>query len=393
MAEIIVLPKIGVNMVEGTVFEWNAAVGDKIAKGDVLITVETDKSTQEVYSPVGGTVLSYLVEIGKTIPCQTPIAVIGEPGENIDNLVKGVSLEEMSSAPEPSQAASTPAVPAPVVSNRPGGRVRISPLAKKLAKQSGINIFNLAPATPGGRITKADVERYLQGHGGSAADKRIPLTGIRRVIANKMSESNQNVPRVALNMQVDATEILKWKDSARAQGYKIGINEIIIKALGKALKEHPMMNARIEGDEIIVASEINVGVAVDAENGLIVPVIKDVPSKGVSDISADLRALAARGRAGTLGLDGMSGGTFSYTNLGMLGVDHFVPVVNTPECGILAVGAIKKELVVKEDDSTSVKSLFWMTLAFDHRIIDGAPAARFLADLKRILEWPLSLLQ
>jgi pyruvate dehydrogenase E2 component (dihydrolipoamide acetyltransferase) len=209
-----------------------------------------------------------------------------------------------------------------------------------------------------------------------------------------MSLSSRNVPRAALTLSVDAAEILKWKKDAKEDGLKIGITEIIIKALGKALRMHPMMNSRLEDEEIVISRDVNVGVALDSEKGLLVPVIRRVTGKGVGEIAAELRSLAAAGKAGILGPEGMTGGTFTLTNLGMIGIEEFTPLVNYPECGILAVGAVKKEMVVNQDDeSCSVRPMFRMTIVFDHRIIDGAPAGRFLADLKRLLEHPLSLLQ
>jgi pyruvate dehydrogenase E2 component (dihydrolipoamide acetyltransferase) len=407
MAEVFVLPKIGVNMVEATIIEWNVTVGDKINEEDVLVTVETDKAAQEISSSRSGTVLAILVEPGKTIACQEPIAVIGEAGEDIENLLgsfKGSEEKPVENEAPAEKPAAAP-TPVPAVENAyispvsSTGRIRISPLAKKMAKLNGINPAALSPASPGGRIVSNDVNLFLQGRGGSAAgsaavEQRIPMTGIRRAIANRMSLSNQNVPRAALTLSVDATEILKWRAAAKKQGVKIGVTEIIIKALGKVLNDHPMMNARLEDDEYVVSSAANISVAVDSERGLLVPVIRDAASKSVSDISAELRNLAAKGRAGSLGPDEMAGGTFTLTNLGMIGIEEFVPVVNYPECGILAVGAIKNVIVEDEQHGNfSSKPFFKMTLAFDHRIIDGAPAARFLSDLKKVLEWPLGLVQ
>jgi pyruvate dehydrogenase E2 component (dihydrolipoamide acetyltransferase) len=280
-------------------------------------------------------------------------------------------------------------------------RIRISPLAKKIANENGISLASLAPAEKGERITKKDVLLFMAGKGRTAqvaapaargAEKRIPLTLIRKTIASRLSLSNQTKPKAVLDVRVDATEILKWKDTAKANGLKIGVSEVIIKALGKVLSEYPLLRARLENDELIISDMVNVGVAVDTTKGLMVPVIKNVHQKGMAEIAAELRSLAAKARSGSLSLEEMTEGTFSVTNLGMLGIERFTPVINPPECGILAVGAIRKELVVDpEDDSISIKPLFWISLAFDHRIIDGAPAGEFLMALKSLLEWPLSL--
>ncbi len=412
MAEVIVLPKIGVNMVEASIVEWGVTVGDAISKDDLLAFIETDKATQEIYSPQTGTVLALLVELGQLVQCQEPIAVIGKPGENIDEILKKHGMPEtINKGGSDSGPYFGPATDDQKEKDGPGneskkiiqntGRVRISPLVKKIAKENRINLDKLSPSVSGSRITKNDVLRFLEdaqsnslreGLGDQAAGERIPLTGIRRTIANRMSLSNQNVPSAALSLRVDAAEILKWKEAAKKQGIKIGPTEIIIKALTRALKDYPMMNSRLDEKEIIIASAVNIGVAVDTDKGLLVPVIKNAAAKGVNEISRELESLVSGARDGSLSPDDMTGGTFTITNLGTIGIEQFIPVVNYPEAGILAVGVIRKEVVVAanidgDGDTSSIKPLFWITLAFDHRIVDGAYAGKFLVTMKDLLEY------
>jgi len=409
MAEYIVLPKMGVNMVEAIIVEWSVDIGGKVQEGDVIAVAETDKAAQDIYAPKTGTILAHVVELGKVVKCQEPIAIIGAAGEKTEDLLQNKAPDSITKTlPQMMDTAQMTLSPdnlkveeSPTATSTTTARIRISPLAKKMALDHGISVASLAPAEKGERITKKDVLRFLAGKGentpvrdnpSAVAEKRIPLSLVRKTIASRLTLSNQTKPKAVLDVRVDATEILKWKEAAKEQGLKIGVSEVIIKALGKALSEYPMLRARLENDELIISEAISIGVAVDTGKGLMVPVIRNVDKKGMAEISAELRLLAAKARSGTLSMDEMSGGTFSVTNLGMLGIERFTPVINPPECGILAVGTIRKELVVdQKDDSISIKPLFWISLAFDHRVVDGAPAGEFLMALKSLLEWPLSL--
>ncbi len=413
MAEYIVLPKMGVNMVEAIIVEWSVAIGGKVQEGDVIAVAETDKAAQDIYAPKAGVILAHVVELGKVVKCQEPIAILGTAGENIEDLHKKKAPVPTTNAaqtilPQITNSAQTTLSPAglkieesPIESGTTTARIRISPLAKKMAGDHGISLTSMVPAQKGERITKKDVLRFLEGKGSptaipdihsAVAEKRIPLSLVRKTIASRLSLSNQTKPKAVLDVRVDATELLKWKEAAKTKGLKIGVSEVIIKALGKVLSEYPLLRARMENDELIISEAVNIGVAVDTSKGLMVPVIRNADRKGMAEISAELRTQAAKARSGSLSMDEISGGIFSVTNLGMLGIERFTPVINPPECGILAVGAIRKELVVDpKDDSISIKPLFWISLAFDHRVIDGAPAGEFLMALKSLLEWPLSL--
>lgn len=414
MAELIVLPKIGVNMVEATIQTWLVDVGAPVNEGEPLLEAETDKSTQEIYSPATGTILAHLVPAGTTVECQTAIAVIGEAGEDFSHLLGegGASVDTETAE----TAADEPARPqtgdsaggggVPPASVPAGGRIRISPLARRIARDHGIDIAVLTPAEPGARITKEDVLTYLSTEpeevprpkvvAGSTTggERRTPMTRIRKVIARRLTESAQTIPRAVLNVRVDATGLLEWKDVSRKQGQKLGITGMIIRALANALPDHPLLNSRLDGEEIVTTDVVNVGVAVDSNEGLMVPVLHNANGRTAREIGRELEILVGKARSGKLEAADVEGGTFTITNLGMLGIEQFIPVINPPQCAILAVGAITREVIpLDTGDGTRTRSVFWMSLAFDHRIVDGAPAGRFLQDLKSLLEHPVGMVE
>lgn len=400
MAKVINLPKIGVNMTEAVVVEWLVSEGDEITLDQHIVTMETDKAAQDIYSSDSGVILKILREEGETVICQEPFYVIGEPGEDVSLLISGKneSVKKL-----PSQLKSL--VPkSSIQGETPSQRIKISPLAKKMAKENGIDYHVLSPASPGARITEKDVEGYLQGlalpqiqtkpgldSGEPAGDRELPLTGIRRTISDRMTVSASSIPRAVLNLRVTAEELLRWKEKSAENGNKIGITDIIIKAVSKAIQRHPLINARFDGNKITILHDINIGVAVDTERGLMVPVVHHADQKGVLEISRELRQKAARARSSQIQNDDINYGTFTITNMGMLGIEQFIPIINPPQCAILAVGSIEKEVVVDDNDQFQVQRRFWLSLAFDHRIIDGAPAGKFLSELKKILEWPILL--
>jgi pyruvate dehydrogenase E2 component (dihydrolipoamide acetyltransferase) len=406
MAKEMTLPKIGVNMTEATIVEWMVKEGDTIQEGDHILTAETDKATQEIYSTQSGVLAQILAKEGETVQTQQTIAVISESGEDIESAKKtkpATENSENTSAPQ-----SAPMIESPSSSASPGmehklplDRVRISPLAKKSAKDLGIDFRCVPPAKPGARITKKDVDAYVQGRpitGADAAstdmviDRTIPLSGIRKTIGERMTQSVTTMPRAILNVRVDAENLLAWKKGCAERGNKVGMTDLIVKAAARAVSEYPLLNSRLVKNEIHIFKNVNVGVAVDTEKGLMVPVIHNAAAKGVVEISTELREKAARARAGNPRPEDLQNGTITITNLGMIGIEQFIPVINPPECAILAVGSIVREpMVIDETDDIVVKPMFWISLAFDHRIIDGVPTGRFLMELKKILEWPLSL--
>ena len=407
MAKVINLPKIGVNMTEAIVVEWVVSEGDETEVDQHIVTMETDKAAQDMYSSESGVILKILKDVGEKIVIQDPLYIIGERGEDISQLLVELNNEEISDAGSSieSPEAAAPQASASVQINKGqteaiSRRIKISPLAKKIAKDNNIDFSMLSSAAPGLRIVKKDVKAYLQGaalpqrisYGNEAAvDRELFLTGIRRTIAERMTLSATTIPSAVLNLKINAEELIKWKKKSAENGNKIGFNEIIIKAAAKTIEKYPMINARFDGSKITVLKDINIGAAVDTEKGLMVPVIHNANNKGVLEISSELRQKAARARSGQIKSDDLNNGTFTITNLGMLGIEQFVPIINPPQCAILAVGSIEKDVVVDDTDQFQIQNRLWLTLVFDHRIIDGAPAGKFLRDLKRILEWPLLL--
>ena len=369
---------------------------DKVKDGDPIMEAETDKSTQEIYATESGIVAKLLVSEGDTVPCYTDIMVL------VDEGVEYVEEDEpkQAAAPQaaaPVETAKKPATPVPVAPVKAGGRVRISPLAKKIAKENGIDFHSIPPKAPGARIVKEDVLRFLK-NGGAAAQATeqagadleiIPMSPMRRTIATRMTKSVLEKPCVNLVTTADATALLALRAKYKEKGIKVSMDAILAKMAAKALSAHRNINTILEEDgQLHVKRDINVGVAVDTEKGLMVPVVKQADKKSLLEISENLSALVEDAKAFHLAAEDMSGGTFTITNLGMFGVEEFGPIINPPECCILGVGALKREFVPDEAGQPKLTTTFKMTLVFDHRIVDGAPAARFLRDLKELVEMP-----
>lgn len=400
MAREMILPKIGVNMTEATIGRWLVKVGDMVAEGDPVIEAETDKSTQEIYATESGIVAALLHDEGDTVELYKPVMVFIDEGEvyssdgGAEELKKTIEMEEV---PEPVKQVVAKAAPA-AIPPRPaqaGGRIRISPLAKKMAGALGVDITRVRPATAGGRIVAKDIEAFRASGTsmGTAASyggelERIPMSGVRRTIAARMLQSAQERPTVPLTTTADASAIIALREKYKGKGIAISFDAILAKIAAKALTRNRYINAVLDGGDIVVKRAVNVGVAVDAPNGLVVPVIKNADMKGLPAIGEELAGLSGDAAAGRLATEDMQDGTFTITNLGMFGVEQFAPIINPPECCILGVGAIAKQFVPDENDQPVVKRLFQMTLVFDHRIVDGAPAARFLRDFRDYVEMP-----
>ena len=397
MAKVINLPKIGVNMTEAVVVEWVVSEGDETKVDQHILSMETDKDVQDIHSSDSGVILKILRNAGDTVLCQEPLYIIGERGENISELLSELKTGETSlekpTPPPPTAQLHQNSIEKEISSQR----TIISPLAKKIAKENNIDFHLITPAIPGSRIVKKDVQNYLQGAAFPQTatqidiDRELPLTGIRRTTAERMTLSASTIPKAVLNLKVNGEELLKWKVKSAENGDKISLTDIIIKATGMTIKKYPMLNARFDGNKITLLKNINIGVAVHTERGLMVPVIHQADQKGVLEISKELRQKAARARSGQVKGDDMTNGTFTITNMGMLGIEQFIPIINPPQCAILAVGSIEKEVIANDKDEIQIQRRFWLSLAFDHRIIDGAPAGRYLNDLKKMLEWPLLL--
>ncbi len=407
MAKFMTLPKIGVNMVEGVISEWLVAEGDSIKFGDMALRAETDKDIQDIPADQGGTVLKIIAQPGDVVECYAPIAIVGEAGEKFDDLLKELESGGGAAAAAPAEEEAAPAAAAPAAAPAaeaaPVGRVKISPLARKIAKEMGIDYTKVTPK--GVRITKADILAYKEAAPAAApaaaapaaapaARNTVPYTGIRKVIGSRMVESTVTKPVAVLTVSVDMTKLIAWRKEINENAdIKVGFNELIAKACARALQDHPMINAQLagDGDTINIMDEINIGIAVDTDRGLLVPVLKDVDKKGVIQLADEFKGLVERVKSGATQPGDLSGGTFTISNLGSFGIEFFKAIINPPECVILAVGATIKQPVVVNDEIV-IRPIMKITLTFDHRIVDGAPAAKFLTRVKDLLEDPMKII-
>ena len=397
-----VLPKIGVNMTEAVIAKWLVRVGDKVEEGEAIAEAETDKSVQEIYSTDSGIVAQFLFSEGETVQCYQDMLIFVDEGETFAGDTP-VSQNETKASVPPAETAEPETAPA--VSSKSAlsavDRVRISPLAKKMAAELGIDPARVRPGTPGGRIVKADILAFRSADFRSVPPdapevaeivEKIPMTPVRKAIAAKMTESHREKPCASLSITVQANAILALRAKYRERGIAVSMDAIFARIAGSALSRHRGVIAVLEGDAILVKRDIHVGVAVDTPKGLMVPVIRDADKKSLAEIGEDLAKKAGQAKEGRIAAESISGGTFTITNLGMFDVERFTPIVNSPECCILAVGAIRKTFIPDEDDQPVLTKVFEMTLVFDHRIIDGVPAARFLKDFKDFAENPELLL-
>ena len=433
MATEVIMPVLGMTMESGIIVEWMRKEGDSVTEGEVLFNVETDKSVMEVEARAAGTLLKILHGPGDEVPIQQVIGYIGSPGETIagngDGDTGGGAVSEAVSSVD---AAGTGAIDAPgddtpaIASPEQNGqgmpvmaetdgrpdRIKISPKARKHARDLGVAIENIVGTGPGGRIVFSDVEAYavqapatapapsavpaMAGPGSKRVQSRAPLSGLRKVAAARLAESASTIPHFFLTMEVDMTRITSLREQLLAYGEKRGlarvsVNDLIIKAAGITLRAFPAVNASLDGNEIVQYADVNVGFAVALDDGLVVPVVASADQKSVFEIAAITRALGEKARGKGLGPEDYGYGTFTISNLGMYGVDQFTAIINPPEAAILAVGRIK-ETPVAVDGKVEIKAMMSITLSSDHRLIDGAVAGRFLAHFRDILEQPLELL-
>ena len=457
MATEIIMPVLGMTMESGIIVEWMKEEGDSVAEGEVLFNVETDKSVMEVEAKASGTLLKILHGPGDDVPIQQVIGYIGEAGEAIveaddvsapgdgDAATNGTTAGTANgtSGGEDAPAATTDgaadgttggqddAAAAGATTPGPSGRVKISPKARRHARDLGIAIEHIAGTGPSGRIVFSDVEAFAArtaaaaqapapapatpaptpapaaasapaaapaaaGPGSKRVQRRAPLSGLRKVAATRLAESASTVPHFYLTMDVDMSRLTGLREQLIAYGEKRGlarvsVNDLIIKAAGIALRSFPAVNASLEDGEVVEYADVNVGFAVALDDGLVVPVVASADQKSVFDIAAATRYLGEKARGKGLGPEDYGYGTFTISNLGMFGVDQFTAIINPPEAAILAVGRVKDTPVVV-DGKVEIKAMMSITLSSDHRLIDGAVAGRFLSHLREILEQPLELL-
>jgi pyruvate dehydrogenase E2 component (dihydrolipoamide acetyltransferase) len=449
----IFLPQLGQTMEEGTIEKWHKQEGDTVAKGEVLYELTTDKATLEVESFASGVLKKVLANEGQTLPVNQLIAVIGDPDEDVPEeflkveappaaaasagAAQAPAAAAPAAAPQPAEGAVT-AVAAPVAALA-GGRTFSSPRARKVAEEQrvpvgavrgtgpdgrvverdvleylaalqevrhtpaaaavayemGVSLLEVASSVEGRRVTREDVEAAVSAglvrpREGGVAEERVPFTPMRKTIAQRMTAAKQNVPHFYLVGDIGMGAARQMLDALKAQGKRATVTALLIKAVGIALREHPRVNARFDGDAVVLNRGCNVGVAVAVDDGLFVPVVRGADRKGLSAISEELRSLAATAREGKLIPEQYEGGSITVSNLGMFGVDYFIPIINEPQSCIIGVGRVTDEVVVR-DGGIRVEQVMKVSLSADHRAIDGALCAQFFQTLKDILEDPSGL--
>ncbi len=426
MVELINMPKLGFDMREGKLGEWVKKEGEAVGQGEIIAIIETDKASVEVPAFRSGVLHKILVPAGESVPIGTPIAVIGEAGEQVDLAALGVAAA--AAAPAAAAAAATPApveagpvAPAPTeeAAAAEGGRLAASPVALRMAGELGIDLRKVKGSGPGGRIIKRDIEAYLaaQDQAARAAKaaapatvtpplaipsyeptpggyRAVPLTGMRQTIGRRMVESKTTMPHFYVTVDVDMAAAMALRSQLNAllpEERKISVNDFVIKAAALALRQFPNLNATFAGDEIRIHDQVNIGIAVAREAGLVVTVVRDCDTKPLAQIAAEARELVARAREGRMKPDDMVGGTFTISNLGMFDVDNFIAIIGPGQAAILAISSVKQVPVVK-DGQLAVGTRMKATISADHRVTDGAEAARFMQAFKAALEQPLQLL-
>ena len=381
MATVIAMPKLGLSMKTGTVGKWLKKEGDAVKKGEAIVEVMTEKITNKVEAPADGTLLKIVSQKGAKLPVGGLMGVIGEAGEDI--------TAALSSAGAPAEAGAAAAAPAP------GGKVKISPAARKLAEENGIDYSRITGTGPEGRITREDVENAIANGVGPADDREAlevqPYEGMRKAIGDNMANSWTIAPKVTHMVDVDMTGMLALRKSVNeglSDKEKVSVTALLIKAIARAIEIKPRVNSILDGDQVKTLKEINIGMAVALDDGLIVPPIKNANTKKLNDVNKEVKDLAKRGRKNKLNPDEMVGSTFTITNVGAYNsVDHFTPIINQPEVAILGIGrTIEKPVVV--NGQIVIRPMMGLSLAFDHRVVDGAPAAEYLAVLIDLIEHP-----
>ena len=404
MAEVVSMPKLGFDMAEGRLVRWVKSEGEAVRKGEVLVEIETDKATVEVEAAVSGTVRKHLVNEGTSVPVGTPIAVLGDPEESLD-------LESLGAAPRASSPETAVAPSRPVAAAEPSrpalflpspepaaGQVKASPVARRLAAERGLDLAAIAGSGPGGRVVKRDIQAALQdtppASGPVGETERIPVSKLRGLIGRRMTQAKQQVPHFYITAEIDAGRLMALRQEWNAlqpEGHKASVNDFVVKAAALALRQFPNLNASLEGQEIVRHGQVNVGVAVALEEGLLTVVCRDADRKSIRLISDEVREMIARARQGKVRPDDIQGSTFSVSNLGMFDIDHFIAIVNPPEAAILAIGSARQEPVV-ERGQVVIGQRMKVTLSADHRVTDGAEGARWLQVLRGCLEDPLQLI-
>tara|TARA_Y100000385_G_scaffold291623_1_gene370855 strand:+ start:4675 stop:5934 length:1260 start_codon:yes stop_codon:yes gene_type:complete len=418
MAEVILMPKLSDTMTEGVVAEWIKKVGDEVSNGELLAEIETDKATMEFESFYDGVLLHVGVGKGEAAPVNSLLAIIGEKGEDVAKLIeeaKSASTQEApkeeakkevtAPSPEPvtvQEAEPVVATPAPAIVADSNGRVFASPLAKSMANERGIDLANVIGTGESGRIVKRDIEHYVpyvpamgggkRAHVGTEQFTEEPISQMRKTIAKRLAESKFTAPHFYLTIEMDMDRAIDMRKSLKElDAGKVSFNDMVIKAVSLALREHPNVNSSWMGDVIRRNQHVHIGVAVAVDEGLLVPVVRFADGKGMEEIGAEVRVLAQKAKDKKLQPAEWEGNTFTISNLGMFGIEEFTAIVNPPDSCIMAVGGIRQVPVVKEGKVVP-GNVMKVTLSCDHRVVDGATGAAFLNTFKTYMENPVSLL-
>jgi pyruvate dehydrogenase E2 component (dihydrolipoamide acetyltransferase) len=421
MAEVVYMPKLSDTMTEGVVATWNKKVGDTVKEGEILAEIETDKATMEFESFYNGTLLHIGVETGKSAPVNSILAIIGNAGEDISSILN--ATPSVVDKEEPNKETSNEPILSPTPSSSPtevknvvpvsqpvnvvsptnsNGRIFASPLAKRLAEEKGIDIASIAGTGDGGRVTKRDVDHYvpytpaertfISASSGVESYNDEPVSQMRKTIARRLAESKFTAPHFYLTLDIDMDNAISARKALNAmEGVRVSFNDMVIKSVAVALKQHPNVNSAWMGDFIRRNQHVHVGVAVAVDEGLLVPVIRFADSKGLLEISSEVRSYAKKAKEKKLQPSDWEGNTFTISNLGMFGIESFTAIVNPPDSCILAVGGIKEVPVIKNGEVVP-GNVMKVTLSCDHRVVDGATGAAFLQTFKQYMENPVSML-
>ena len=395
MATEIVMPKLGLTMESGAISAWLVAEGEEVQKGQALLEIATDKVTMEVEAQADGILRKILVPAGEEVPVSTTIGVIADQDEDIGSY--GAAGPSDPAPPTPASPTPAPQAPTPAADSDGRRPHKTSPKARKIAAEHGLDLSGVNGSGPGGRIVSADVLALVEQAGPVPAPApapapvsagRIELSRAEQVAAERLTASYQQIPHIHLSMDVSAVWLQQFRTGYQLEGKKISFNDLIVKATARTLSQFPRVNSLEEGGHFRCASQVNVGIAVAAEQGLVVPVIRDAAEKTIEEIALEGTRLIDAARRGQLRPDDMLGGTFTISNLGMFGISRFTAIINPPQVAILAVGAIENRVVASGADAFAVRPQLTLTLAADHRVVDGALGARFLVRLKEVLETP-----
>lgn len=416
MAAEVIMPKLGLTMVEGKIVEWKKSEAENVEKGEILLVIETEKVTYEVEAPASGALGKIIVPEGDTVPVGTILAYILQSGETPADIPSKARVkqeaETMATETVASAPVSTTSQPREVMTAEEGKqRLKVSPVARKLAEEHGVDISEIAGTGPEGRVVKEDILRAIEQAEAAEAKpatlaeavseallprraKLLPLTGMRRTIARRMSQSFQTAPHFWAQMQVDATNLIQAREALMPTiedrtGLRLTYTDLLVMMAARALEEHPIVNSRWTEDGVELLEDKNIGVATNVEGGLIVPVIRQANKQSLSEIVRIRADIVERGRKGKVGVDEMTGSTFTITNMGTLSGDlSFFPIINPPEAAILGVGSIAEKAVVL-NGQIAARPCLNLTLGIDHRVLDGAIAAQFLNKMREMIEQPL----